>query len=305
MQQITLGELIFEVLDEQPTATPARPATAESEPPVLLLHGFPQDLTSWDFLAIGLHRSGYRTIRPNLRGYSPRARPRSVGDYRLHCLVGDVVGLLDALAIPRCHVVGHDWGGGLAWALGCEVPTRVATVTVLSTPHPAALLRMALRSDQWLRSWYMAAFQVPGLAERLLRPSGPAWRAIMRGLPGDAQQHYTRRADEPGALTAMLAWYRAMARDLLSGSVAWQPIHQPTLYCWGARDPALGAAAAHATHRFVTGPYTFLVLPNHGHWLPERASASILPALLKHLSPVETPVETRAETPVETRRVAP
>jgi pimeloyl-ACP methyl ester carboxylesterase len=285
LREIALGELTFEVLDEPGSSK----SSAQSAIPVLLLHGFPQDLTSWDALASGLREAGYRTIRPNLRGYSPGARPVAIDAYRMRHLVDDVLALADALAIERCHVIGHDWGGALAWAVASEAPERVATLTVLSTPYPSAMTRVALRSDQGLRSWYMAAFQLPSLPERLLQPPSRAWSALMRGLPSAVQEHYTQRAAEPGALSGMLAWYRAMGREMRDPSLHWHRIKVPTLYCWGARDPALGAAAARATRNYVTGPYTFLVLPEHGHWLPERAADCILPSILAHISSVELP----------------
>lgn len=278
LQMISVGDFRFEVLDEAPTV-PVADAL-----PILMLHGFPQDLTSWDTLALHLQQAGYRTVRPNLRGYSPGARPTQVDAYRMRHLVDDALGMLDALAIERCHVIGHDWGGALAWALASEAPERVATLTVLSTPYPSAMTRVALRSDQGLRSWYMVAFQLPSLPERLLRPTGKAWRGLMRGLPPSAQQHYTKRAAEPGALTAMLAWYRAMGTEMRSPSMSWHRIRVPTLYCWGVRDPALGAAAARATRNYVAGPYTFVVLPDQGHWLPERAADRIVPHVLTHVA---------------------
>jgi len=274
--EIPVGEYKFELLDE--------PGSDPDLLPVLMLHGFPQDLSSWDELAAGLHQAGYRTLRPNLRGYSPGARPTDIDAYRMRCLVDDALGLLDALSVERCHVIGHDWGGALAWAMASEAPDRVQTLTVLSTPYPSAMTQVALRSDQGLRSWYMAAFQLPTLPERLLAPSGKAWRGLMRGLPTLAQARYSRRASEPGALSGMLAWYRAMGREMRNPSMGWHRIRVPTLYCWGARDPALGAAAARATRNYVAGPYTFVVLPDQGHWLPERAADRILPHLLAHLS---------------------
>ena len=253
-------------------------------PACLLLHGFPQDLTSWDALASTLVDRGYRVIRPDQRGYSPGARPIGTDAYRLGELVGDAVGLLDSLGVERVHVVGHDWGGAVAWGVGSAHPDRLHSLTVLSTPHPAALTRAMLRSDQALRSWYMGLIQVPGVAERALAPGGRMWRGLMRGLPQPAQEHYTARAAEPGALTAMLAWYRAMPGDMRRPSLPWAPIRVPTLYVWGGRDPALGATAARSTSRYVRAPFTFVVLPDQGHWLPERAAGPVADVLLPHLA---------------------
>lgn len=251
--------------------------------PVLLLHGFPQDHTSWRHLVGPLQEAGYRTIAPDQRGYSPGARPSSAKAYRLGEMVGDALAILDSLGIERAHVVGHDWGGAVAWGLGASAPDRLRTLTVLSTPHPAAMQKAVLRSTQGLRSWYMGMFQLPGLAEWLMSPGRPMWTALMRGLPADSVERYSRNAEDPQALRAMLQWYRAVPWEVVSSSVQWHRITVPTLYIWGERDPALGAVAAHATAEYVAGSYTFVALPGKGHWLPERAAAEVEPLLLAHL----------------------
>ena len=142
----------------------------------------------------------------------------------------------------------------------------------------------SLRSTQLAKSWYMGMFQVPYAAELALKPGSPMWQAMMRGLPPESVAHYTSRAKEPGALTAMLRWYRALPLDIVRPSVPMHRVRLPTLYVWGRRDPALGEAADLATAKYVTGPYTFVALPDHGHWLPERAASELLPILTEHLT---------------------
>lgn len=250
---------------------------------VLLLHGFPQDRSSWRYISDSLQQAGYRTVAPDQRGYSPGARPTRTSEYSMAALTADMVGLLDALDIERAHVVGHDWGGAVAWALAATHPQRLRSLTVLSTPHPAAMQRAVTRSTQGLRSWYMGLFQVPGLAEYLLKPGRPLWSALMRGLPAASQQRYSDNAQDSAARTAMLQWYRAVPREAVKPSIQWHRIATPTLYIWGQRDPALGAAAAQATADFVAGPYTFVALSGQGHWLPERAAERVTPLILEHL----------------------
>ena len=274
MPTADINGYVFEYSDEGPKDAPV----------FLLLHGFPQDRTSWDGIAAALTQRGFRVIRPDQRGYSPGARPRGAAAYRLGLLVSDMVGLLDHLDVPAAHVMGHDWGGAVAWALAAEHPDRLITLTVLSTPHPLALTKAMWSSSQGLKSWYMGMFQIPGLAERMLTPGGRGWSAIMRGLPRAAQEHYGVRAQEPGALTAMLDWYRAMPRDIAEPSVRWRRIGVPTLYLWGTADPALGAAAARLTSKSVAGPFTFVALPGEGHWLPERAQDKVMEHLMRHVS---------------------
>ena len=261
MESFRRGGLVFDVRDGGPT---------DGEP-VVLLHGFPQDSSAFDRLALALHAGGLRTLAPDQRGYSPGARPAGRAAYRLREVVDDVLALLDAADLPAAHVVGHDWGGGVAWALGAWHPDRVRTLTVLSTPHPAAMAGALIGGGQLLRSYYMGLFQLPVLPERLLLAGDGAAlrRALRRGrLPGDAVDRYVHRMLEPGALTAALNWYRALpwgSRDRV-GRVA-----VPTLHVWSTGDAFLGRAATEATSRFVDGPYRLEVLQGVPHWIPELA----------------------------------
>lgn len=271
MRTYTHDRLVFEVKDEGP----------EDGFPVLLLHGFPQDSTCWDGVVEPLHERGFRTLAPNLRGYSPGARPRGRKQYVAAKTVGDAVALLDAAGVEQAHVVGHDMGGYVSWHLASAHPERVKTVTSLSTPHPAAIRAVALRSTQGLRSFYMALFQLPWLPLQLLDPpKGAGWRAFVRGLPPHQAQHYAERLRQPGALAAALNWYRALPKDLLRPSLRIGRTPVPTLYVWGEHDPALGRAAAEATGQFVKSEYRFTVLPHVGHWIPERAPETVAEELL-------------------------
>src|SRR5688572_26895015 len=181
--------------------------------PVVLLHGFPQDSATWDAVSPQLHEHGLRTLAPDQRGYSPLARPRGRAQYTLRETVGDVLALLDAAELESAHVVGHDWGGMVAWAISAWHPDRVSTLTALSVPHPAAMAQAMVTSDQALRSYYMAAFQLPVLPELLLLARrGRALRGMLRGggLSRETAAHYVSRMQEPGALSAARGWYRAM-----------------------------------------------------------------------------------------------
>lgn len=263
--------LVFEVNDEGP----------EDGFPVLFLHGFPQDATSWDGVVDPLHEHGFRTLAPNLRGFSPGARPKRRRTYVAAKTVGDALALLDAAEVEQAHVVGHDMGGYVAWHLASAHPERVRTVTSLSTPHPAAMSSVALRSTQGLRSTYMLLFQLPWLPDHLLDPpNSTGWRTFVRGLPPHQAQHYAERLRQPGALSAALNWYRALPRDIVRPSLRIRRITVPTLYLWGELDPALGRAAAEATAEFVAAPYRFVTLPRTGHWIPERAPEAVTEELL-------------------------
>ena len=251
--------------------------------PVVLLHGFPQDSTAWARVEPLLHRTGLRTLAPDQRGYSPMARPRGRAHYRLRELTDDVLVLLDTAGLDGAHVVGHDWGAMVAWALGAWHPDRVRTLTALSVPHPAAMAKAMVSSTQVLRSYYMVLFQLPVLPERaLLARDGAALRRVLStgGLPDDVVDRYVRRMREPGALTAALAWYRALPLDVR------QPVgtvRVPTLHMWSTGDAFLSRAGIDATADFVDAPYRLEVLEGVSHWIPELAPDVVADLVTAHV----------------------
>ena len=262
--------LVFETTDSGP---------AEGEV-VVLLHGFPATRASWRDVVPRLEAAGLRCLVPLQRGYSPGARPRGRRAYRSTELVADVVALLDQAGVDRAHVVGHDWGGAVAWKLAAEHPDRVASLTVLSTPHPAALAASLTSSLQALRSWYMVAFQLPWLPEALLRRRlAPVLRGM--GLPAERAEEYAGAMRDSRALTGAIAWYRALwlAGGGARPSLATGRVTVPTRYLWGRHDTALGRRAAELTARHVSGPYRFVEL-DEGHWLPEVAPRVVAQAVL-------------------------
>ena len=254
--------------------------------PVVLLHGFPQDATAWSLVSPALHQAGLRTLAPDQRGYSPMARPRGRSRYRLRETTDDVLALLDAAGLVSAHVVGHDWGGIVAWALAAWHPDRVRTLTSLSTPHPAALAKAVTTSTQGLRSYYMAVFQLPVLPERLLLSGGGTpLRRMLRGggLSREAAAHYVARMREPGALSAALGWYRAMPlgmRDRVG------TVRVPTLHVWSTGDAFLGRVATEATADHVDAPYRLKVLEGVTHWIPELAADRVAELVTAHVRSV-------------------
>ena len=158
MDTYSRGDLTFDVLDEGP---PGRPV-------VVLLHGFPQQNTSWNTVIPRLTEQGYRCLAPNQRGYSRTASPRGRWKYRTSELAADVCGLIDASGARQVHLVGHDWGAAVAWVVAAYAPERLATLTALSVPHPAGFQKAVLTSRQGLASWYMFFFQLPRIPERVL-----------------------------------------------------------------------------------------------------------------------------------------
>ncbi|MGE9807331.1 MULTISPECIES: alpha/beta fold hydrolase [unclassified Janibacter] len=250
---------------------------------VVLLHGWPQDRAAWRRVTPNLNAAGYRTLAPDQRGYSPGARPTAVSAYRLPELLADVIALIDAAGVERAHVVGHDWGGGLAWALAEARPDRVASLTVLSTPHPRAMQWALLHGDQARRSWYMAAFQIPKVPEWIL---GRRLERMLTdiGLPAEDAARYGARFRVPGAATAGINWYRALVspRGVRTGATGGAGVTVPTTFVWGRDDPALGRAAAERTAAYVSGDYAFVDV-DAGHWLPETCAEVVVEQVLARI----------------------
>jgi pimeloyl-ACP methyl ester carboxylesterase len=251
---------------------------------VLLLHGFPQTSRAWGPVMEELAAAGHRAVAFDQRGYSPGARPTDVADYTVPHLVNDVLAVADDLGGHRFDLVGHDWGGAIAWFVAGRHGDRVRTLAVASTPHPlafAAAVRGDLGGDQPARSGYAAFFRTPEAEGFFLGDDAAALRTLYTGLAPDAVEDYVRVLSEPGAMTAALSWYRATRFQDLGDP---GPITSPTLYVWSTGDQALGREGAEATGGHVDGPYRCEVLVGVSHWVPEEGAADFSRLLLEHLA---------------------
>jgi pimeloyl-ACP methyl ester carboxylesterase len=271
--ELAVGDLVFDARADGP---------ADGEL-VLLLHGFPQTSLAWRHQLAALGAAGYRAVAPDQRGYSRRARPAEVEEYGGDRLAGDVLAFADVLGADRFHLVGHDWGGAIAWQVGGRHPERLRTLTSVSTPHPAAFRRAIEESDQADRSGYILDFRSPEAEAFFLDDDAATLRTLYSasGLDEEAAAEYVRVMTEPGALTAALNWYRAADLGLVEGL---GPITTPTLYVWSTNDPALGREAAEGTGEHVDGPYRFEALDGVSHWIGEETPDALNALLLDHLS---------------------
>jgi pimeloyl-ACP methyl ester carboxylesterase len=270
METFTNDGLTFEIDD-------AGPADGEA---IVLLHGFPESKESWREVTPLLTAAGYRVLAPNQRGYSRGARPPRRRDYTLDKLTGDVVALADAAGVERFHVVGHDWGGGVTWALASNHASRLRTATSLATPHPRAMIKSLLRG-QLLKSWYMVMFQLPVLPELAVNNKRFVSQLVASGLPEEYVDDYARLMAQPGAARGALNWYRAVP---LSSPDRIGDVSVPTMYVYGTGDFALGRAAADATADYVTGPYRYEVLDGVSHWIPEEIPEVVAQLVLEFVA---------------------
>jgi pimeloyl-ACP methyl ester carboxylesterase len=256
-------------------------------PLVLLLHGFPESRHSWREALPALAAAGYRAVAPDQRGYSPGARPdpADLSNYAFDRLINDVLEIAAAVGYDdkRFHLVGHDWGGQVAWGVAGKHPERLASLTILSRPHPSAFRRALVMEDgdQKHRSRHHRAFLDPGTGKMLLEENARRLREGLfgQGVPQAALEEHLSVLGNPEAIEAALAWYRSnkgLAADIGT-------IKVPTLYIWGDADATVGPDAAYGTGEFVNAAYAMEVLPSVGHFVMDQAPAKATDLMLAHL----------------------
>ncbi len=252
----------------------------------LCLHGFPENRYSWRHQLPFLAGLGWHAVAPDMRGYGGTTRPVGREAYRMPHLVGDVAAIFDALGARRRLLVAHDWGALIAWQFAIERVRALDGLIVMNVPHPA-VFRRVLRSSprQVARSWYVFFFQLPVLPELLLGAAGA--RAVGRAFsemavdkaafPEDVLARYRAAASQPGALTAMINYYRANLASLASRAET-PMLHTPTLMVWGEQDSALGLELTEGYGPYVAD-FTLRRLPGVSHWVqqeaPDRVNAAM------------------------------
>lgn len=268
-------------------------------PLVVLLHGFPEHWHVWREQISALVDAGYRVVAPDMRGYNRSEKPHGVEAYRIGTLVEDVLALIERCGEGRATVVGHDWGGVIAWEVAARHPEVVDRLVVLNAPHPAVYRQelRSRRSDQRKRSSYALFFQLPWLPEALFRARG--YRAIERlfregpedpdAFDAEEIARYERACARPGAMTSMLNYYRALFRGHLRSVLPGRArpdettiagvIDRPTLLIWGMRDRALSPRLTEGLERWVPD-LRVECLPGASHWVqadePDRVNELLI-----------------------------
>ena len=252
----------------------------------ILLHGFPENRSSWRHQLQPLAELGWHVVAPNMRGYGDSSRPRERDAYRVEHLVADVAALFDACDARRRLLIGHDWGAAIAWAFALRGARPLDGLVAMNVPHPT-IFRRALRHSwaQRRRSWYAAFFQLPRLPEAVLTARGAALVGRMfsdtaidkAAFPPAVLEGYRAAALQPGAMTAMLNYYRANARSMLTDAAV-PVIEVPTLMIWGEADVALGLELTEGYGPLVAD-FTLKRLPRVSHWVQQEAPGKVNAAL--------------------------
>jgi epoxide hydrolase 4 len=244
-------------------------------PLMLMLHGFPEFWYSWRY-QIPVFAERYKVVAVDLRGYNDSDKPPAQTAYRLSTLVEDIKGVIHGLGYERCILVGHDWGGAIAWAFGAAYPAWVERLIVLNVPHPAKFTQGLRTLPQLLKSWYILFFQIPLLPEWILSQRHCVVLAKMLTqtsissdtFPPEAIAAYREAAAKPGAIAAMLSYYRNLFQSS-SFKKDWGIIQSPTLLIWGENDVALGKELTLGTQAYVRD-LQIRYIPNCSHWVQQE-----------------------------------
>jgi len=251
----------------------------------LCLHGFPESRFSWRHQLPLLAGLGWHAVAPDLRGYGGSSRPARRADYHIDALVADTAAIFDALGARRRLLIAHDWGAIIAWIFALRETRRLDGLIIMNVPHPAVAREVIRRSwAQKRKSWYVAFFQLPWLPEALLgadraRGIGRAFTdsAVNKAnFPPHVIDHYRANAVAPGALTAMINYYRANLPGVLAEPV--RVIDTPTLMVWGEQDIALDISLTEGYGPLVRD-FSLVRLPQASHWVQQDAPEAVNAAL--------------------------
>lgn len=268
-------------------------------PPVLLLHGFPEFWYSWRHQLRALGKAGYRAIAPDLRGYNLSDKPTDVRSYYMKELLSDVVALVGALGYTSVDLIGHDWGGAIAWSVAASAEHRhvVRRLVVMNAPHPTSFLN-GMSLAQLRRSWYMLFFQIPLLPEHVLSKNNFAGLRRMLGrsaAPGTFSDldldRFIEAMTQPGALTSAVSYYRGILRQNPFAELKRLspiPARLPVLLIWGERDVALGKELTYNLHPLVEN-LRIEYVHDAGHWVQQERPDSVNRALLAFLDEAKQP----------------
>ena len=244
---------------------------------MLMLHGFPEFWYSWRH-QITKFSDRYRVVAPDLRGYNDSDKPQDLAAYDMSELIADVKGIVGGLGYDSCVLVAHDWGGAIAWNFAHTYPHMVQKLIVLNIPHPALFAKGLRTPQQLLKSWYIFAFQIPWLPEFLFQLND--YQAIKNAFvemaidktafPTEDLIAYRDAAAKPGALTAMINYYRQAFKSLFSTQQPqWDILQVPTLTIWGESDTALGKELTYGTEEYVSD-WRVRYIPNCSHWVQQE-----------------------------------
>ena len=273
----------FEMIDCGGITLHTALAGPEDGEPVVLLHGFPDNWYGWSKQITSLAKKGFRVIAPDQRGYNLSSKPKEIKDYRIELLAEDILTLAHELGYKSFNLAGHDWGAAVCWYLAIKHPEAIRKLTILNVPHPLVFEDyVKTHTSQKFKSWYILFFQIPLLPELLIKSF--RWQSMLSQRPNlteEEKQTYIKAWSQPGALTAMLNWYRAIFRfkpEISSGTVS-----MPTLIIWGELDRYLSKEMAEPSAGYCAD-VKLNMLEDATHWVMEDKPELVSQLMIEHFS---------------------
>jgi pimeloyl-ACP methyl ester carboxylesterase len=272
-KQLRIGDLEFEV-----------DCCGEGDRLALCLHGFPEHSFSWRYQLPVLADLGYKAWAPNMRGYGNSSKPKGVNSYNLDTLVEDVAAIIEASGCQETVLIGHDWGAVVAWHFAINDRLPLSHLIICNVPHPQSM-QQGISWEQLKKSWYVFFFQIPKLPEYLLgRDNAKGVGEMIRNtfvnpekFPAEIADVFSRNANQPGALTAMINYYRALLRRGNRSNregESFPIIKTPTLMIWGEEDVALSKETTYGTEKYVEN-FNIRYLPNVSHWVQQESPEEV------------------------------
>jgi epoxide hydrolase 4 len=251
--------------------------------PVLLLHGFPESWFGWENQIKPLVKAGFRVIVPDQRGYNLSDKPIGVNQYKMKILVNDILGLADTLGYEKFYLAGHDFGAMVSWSLALRAPERIRRMVIANVPHPAVFSSyLKTHPAQMLKSWYAMFFQLPGVPERFVRAAN--WKFLIGAMPDywgeDQYNRYRESWAQPGAISAMINWYRAMFSQSRSSRTS-DLVKPPTLIIWGKKDPHLSHQMAPLSLKHCQDG-KLVYFEDATHWVQHDKAPEVSQLLIDH-----------------------
>lgn len=266
--------------------------------PVVFLHGFPECWYSWRHQILAVSER-FLAVAPDMRGYNLSDKPPRISSYRIEELTRDVLGLIKHFGSDKAHIVGHDWGGAVAWSFAMRYPNATERLVVMNCPHPLAFLENLMKNPRQLRrSMYMLFFQIPKLPEILFRASDyllikrvfTDWAINKEAFTEEDITFLAQAAARPGALTSGINYYRAMFRDpsnirlfLSSRHGDFPAVTSPTLIIWAEKDRALGKELTYGMEKYVQEDLRIRYIPNCSHWVQQEQPVLVNEMMLEFL----------------------
>ncbi len=285
-RKISVGEVSLHIAEARPAGADATAATLPADVPlVVLCHGFPEFWWSWRYQLEALAAAGFWAVAPDMRGYNESDKPEGVSEYELEKLTDDVKGLVRALGRESAIVVGHDWGGMVAWGVAQRHPDVVQRLAILNVPHPIEMEKGLRTAKQLKKSWYILFFQLPGIPELTIQRDDYAYLRNtfgIDGMPNDEIEHYVDAMRVPGAVTSAVNWYRAAMRRMFKGALP-EPkvIECPVLVIWGEKDRYLGKEMSVPPAKWVPNARVEH-LADASHWVQRDAKERVNELLIEH-----------------------